>query len=424
MSQSFTSFPPFDIATRILVAVGCGLLVGLERQWSHKELGSRTFPIVSLLGALAALISPGFEVGAFAGIVVLIAVTAVRNLILNGAPETTTSAALMATFALGVLAGEGHVFTPAAAAILMTLMLSLKPQLSRFAVGLSGEEVRGAVLLALIGFVIYPVLPNRFVDTWGLFNPREVWLTIILISAIGFVNYILLRLFSARGLYYTAIFGGLVNSTATIAELTTLLRDSGENGEAQAGTVNLLTIISMFARNLVLLAIFSLSAGLMAVGPMLAMAATAAIFIWWRKAVTAETPALHLGSPLELRKVASFGVLFVLIQTGGSLGQKLLGSSGVIGVSVIGGLASSASSTAAAGTLAAHGSISPREAAICTVLTSIASMLVNLPILYRQFRNRRLIWRLALLSGVIALLGGAALTLEFLWPRLVEWLSA
>ena len=413
MSQPFTPFPPFDIATRVLVAVGCGLLVGLEREWSHKELGSRTFPIVSLLGALAALISPAFEVAGFAGIVALIVVGAVRNLMLNGAPETTTAAALLATFALGVLAGEGHVFTPAAAAILMTLMLSLKPQLSRFALGLKGEEVRGAVLLALIGFVIYPVLPNRFVDPWGLFNPREVWLTIILISTIGFVNYILLRRFSARGLYYTAIFGGLVNSTASIAELTTLLRDSGENGEAQAGTVNLLTVISMFARNLVLLSIFDLSAGLMALWPMLAMACAATIFIWWRKAVTTEAPSLHLRSPLELQKVASFGLLFVLIQTGGSLGQKLLGSSGVVAVSVIGGLASSASSTAAAATLAAHRSISPREAAICTVLTSVASMLVNLPILYRQFRNRRLVLRLALLSGVIALLGGAALALEF-----------
>jgi uncharacterized membrane protein (DUF4010 family) len=420
MSQTFAPFPPFDTATRILVAVGCGLLVGLERQWSHKELGSRTFPIVSLLGAVAALISPGFEVAGFAGIVVLIAVTAVRNLILNGAAETTTAAALMATFALGVLAGEGHVFTPAAAAILMTLMLSLKPQLSRFALGLNGEEVRGAVLLALIGFVIYPVLPNRFIDPWGLFNPREVWLTIILISTIGFVNYILLRLFSERGLYYTAIFGGLVNSTATIAELTTLLRDSGENGEAQAATVNLLTIISMFARNLVLLAIFSQSAGLIALWPILTMTCAAAIVVWRHKAATATSPSLELHSPLELQKVASFGLLFVLIQTAGSLGQKLLGSSGVVAVSVIGGLASSASSTAAAATLAAHGQISPRQAAICTVLTSIASMVVNLPIVYRQFRNRRLILRLALLSGVIALLGGAALALEFVWARFAK----
>ncbi len=171
--QTFTGFPPFDVATRILVAVGCGLLVGLERQWSHKELGSRTFPMVSLLGALAALISPTFVVAGFAGIVALIVVLGVRNLVMRIGAETTTAAALMVTFALGVLAGQGHVFTPAAAVILMTLMLSLKPQLSRFALGLEADEVRGAVLLALIAFVIYPVLPDRFVDPWGLFNPRE-----------------------------------------------------------------------------------------------------------------------------------------------------------------------------------------------------------------------------------------------------------
>lgn len=416
--QPFATFPPFDIATRILVAVGCGLLVGLEREWSHKELGSRTFPIVSLLGALAALISSGFVVAGFAGIVALIVVLGVRNMALQGAAETTTSAALMVTFALGVLAGQGHVFTPAAAVILMTLMLSLKPQLSRFALGLNAEEVRGAVLLALIAFVIYPVLPDRFVNPWGLFNPREDWLIIVLISAIGFVNYLLLRLFSERGIYYTAVFGGLINSTAAIAELSTLLRNAGENTEAQAVNVNLLTIVSMFARNVVLLAIFSWPAGLMAFGPILAMACAAAVIAWREHRVTTPAPGLHLGSPLELKKVASFGLLFVFIQTAGSLGQKLLGSSGIIVVSLVGGLASSASSTAAAATLAAHGRIAPHEAAICTVLTSIASMMANLPIVYRQFRNRQLIRRLVLVSGGIALLGVAVLAgVVFVGPR-------
>jgi uncharacterized membrane protein (DUF4010 family) len=407
IGQTSASFPPFDVATRILVAVGCGLLVGLERQWAHKELGSRTFPIVSLLGALAALISTGFVVAGFAGIVALIVVSGVRDLVLRGAAEITTSAALMVTFALGVLAGEGHVFTPAAAVILMTLMLSLKPQLSRFAVGLSEEEVRGAVLLSLIAFVIYPVLPDRFIDPWMVFNPREAWLIIVLISAIGFVNYVLLRLFSTRGLYYTAIFGGLVNSTAAIAELSTLLRDAGDNAAPQAITVNLLTIVSMFARNLALLAMISFRAGLLALWPILAMMCAAAILAVRQQVAADASPPLRLRSPLELRKVASFGRLFVAIQCAGSLGQRLLGSSGIVAVSLVGGLASSASSTAAAATLAAHGRIGPREAAVCSVLASIASMLANLPILYRQFRDPRLIRRLALLSGGIALLGGA-----------------
>ena len=409
MPENFAQFPPFDVAIRILVAVGAGLLVGLERQWAHKELGSRTFTLVSLLGALAALISPAFVIAAFAGVIALVAVVGVRNVVLRNATELTTSAALMVTFVLGVLAGEGHVFTPAAAVILMTLLLSLKPQLTRFAGGLKPEEVRGAVLLALIGFVIYPVLPNRNVDPWGLVNPREVWLTIILISAIGFVNYILLRVYSARGVYYTAVFGGLINSTAAIAELSTMLHGAGENTQGLAIAVNLLTVVAMFVRNLVLLSIFSAPAGLIALWPILAMAGVAAAMGWrWRHAAI-QGPPLELGSPLELRKVASFGLLFLLIQTAGALGQRLLGSSGIIVVSLIGGLASSASSTAAAAALVAHARISPFEAATCTVLSSIASMLVNLPIIYRQLRDRRLLRTLTFFSVGVALLGVAVL---------------
>jgi hypothetical protein len=31
-AQGFTAFAPFEVARHILVAVGCGLLVGLERE--------------------------------------------------------------------------------------------------------------------------------------------------------------------------------------------------------------------------------------------------------------------------------------------------------------------------------------------------------------------------------------------------------
>jgi uncharacterized membrane protein (DUF4010 family) len=86
-------------------------------------------------------------------LVVIVNIGAVRS---QRPLEATTSGALLVTFSLGVLIGQGHVFTPTASAIVMTLLLALKPQLSRFAGGLTQEEVRGAVLLGLIGFVIYP----------------------------------------------------------------------------------------------------------------------------------------------------------------------------------------------------------------------------------------------------------------------------
>ena len=165
-------FPPIEIATKLLLSLAIGLLVGFEREWSHKDLGVRTFAITCLFGMLAALIAPAFMLVALAEVIGLVVVANIATLRAQRTVETTTGGALLVTFALGVLIGQGHIFTPTASAIVMTLLLALKPQFARFAGGLTQEEVRGAVLLGLIGFVIYPVLPNRFVDPWSILNPR------------------------------------------------------------------------------------------------------------------------------------------------------------------------------------------------------------------------------------------------------------
>jgi len=53
MNQDFLNYPPGPIALKMTVAVGIGMLVGMERKWSHKEAGIRTFSIVALFGMLA-----------------------------------------------------------------------------------------------------------------------------------------------------------------------------------------------------------------------------------------------------------------------------------------------------------------------------------------------------------------------------------
>lgn len=74
-----------------------------------------------------------------------------------------------------------HLFTFVASAIVMTMLLAWKSELTR-------EEIRGAVLLGLIGFVIYPLLPNRFIDAWHLLSPRQSWMIVIVIGALEFAN--------------------------------------------------------------------------------------------------------------------------------------------------------------------------------------------------------------------------------------------
>src|SRR5580704_5290638 len=292
------SFIPLDIATKLALSLGVGLFVGFEREWSRKDVGVRTFALTALLGTLSSLVSLEFSLVALGAVALVIVLVNGRALLQKQNLEITTSVSLMVDFVLGVLIGQGHVFTPVAAALLLTLILSLKSELSSFAGGLRPEEIRSAVLLGLIGFVIYPLLPDRFIDPWKLINPRESWITVIVIAAIGFINYVLLRLYSDRGLLYTAVLGGLVNSTAPIAELAGWLRQPSDATNRMRTFFNFVTVVAMFARNLLLLAIFARQAVTVAVLPIAAMSCCAAIFVWFNRGSSHLAGELKLSSPL------------------------------------------------------------------------------------------------------------------------------
>src|ERR1700733_9198660 len=292
-----TAFPTAVTAVKLAVALAIGLLIGFERQWSHKDFGVRTFSLTALLGALTALIStPVMLMGMLATILIAVLLN-VRDIVASSSVEGTTSVALVVTFVLGALIGNGHMFTPVSCAIVATWLLSLKPQFQQFAGGLRAEEIRSAVLLGLFSFVVWPLLPNRYIDPWNLLQPREAWVTVVVVACIGFLNYVLLRIYGRRGVTLTAVLGGLVNSTAAAAELAVSLPAAGL--VSQTVRAVLLTSVAMFLRNAFLLGIFGRSAVRFAVLPLLAMMAVATYFAFRHRQVDANPNdvELHLASP-------------------------------------------------------------------------------------------------------------------------------
>jgi len=427
LHRSGAAFPLDEIALKAAVAIAVGMLVGIEREWSQKDIGVRTFALAALLGMLSALIPGPLIILSAASILIIIGFLNFSRAEAAGKLEATTSIALMLVFIMGVLVGGGHLFTPVACAILITILLSLKPQLRAFAGDLQPQEIRSALLLGLFGFVIWPLLPNRFIDPWSLIDPRQVWIIVIVVACLGFVNYVLLRIYGSKGVYTTALLGGLVNSTATVAELATRLPAAGL--EDKLAPAVLLTSAAMYVRNLVILAIFAQAAALQAWFPLLVMAGIS--FFWMIKPLRAqrqavastekhsepEAPGKHaslpnLGSPVSIETVLKFAALFLAIQIAGTLAQRHLGNSGLQIVSVIGGLVSSASTTAAAADLAFHGKTSALQAAIAVVLASIASVLINLPIMKRQSGTRRSLPTIVAATVIQIIAGAAALLLE------------
>jgi len=408
-------FPAYEVAARIGSSLGIGLLVGLEREWAHKEIGVRTFAIIALLGALTSLLEAPLTVTALVGAFLLVAFLNVQSLLRDRSLELTTSAALIVTLVLGALVGHGHFFAAVTSAIAMTMLLAWKAELSRFAGGLAPDEIRSAVLLGLLSLVIHPLLPDRFLDPWDLVNPRQAWVVVLVIAGLGFGNYWLLRLYGTKGAYYAAFLGGLVNSTATAAELAAQLgRSAGSAGLALA--LLLLTNVAMFARNLTIFVIFAPFAARDAATAFALMSFGMLPWVWPRgRRARLPSPQLQLTSPLSLRHVLAFGALFVALAAAGTLVERHFGGAGFLALSLVGGLISSASTTASAASLAASGTIAPETAGLAVVLASMASALASLPVVYVQTRGVRLFRMLALSTGVVVAIGLSVFAIRQAW---------
>ena len=380
------------------------MLVGFERESASKDVGIRTFGLTALLGAIAVLISPAYGLAAMVGVIVLVALLNARSLLANQSLEITTSAALLVSHALGVLVGLGHSFTPVAAAILMTLLLAWKLELRKFAGGVTIDELRSAVLLGLIGLVIYPILPDRFVDRWQLVNLRQAWITVVVIAGVAFVNYVLLRLYGHRGLGWTAILGGLVNNRAAIAELMSVLVGP------RLVSVILLATLAMFVRNMAILALFAPRALFTATGPLFAMGIVSLLLLTGQQPDEAGRD-LRLSSPISLRRVLSYGILFLVIQVIGTLAARLFGNFGLLIASGVTGMASSASASAAAANLSASGDIAPSLAGTAAVIASMASALTNLPVVFKRV-PRPVLLKIAFSTSAQVVVGIAALAVQ------------
>ena len=402
-------------AEKIAASAATGLLIGLQREWSHKDAGVRSFTIVALLGTLAWLVNP---ILAYIEVGVVLAVIALINIqfLSDKKPlEITTAISFALTNVLGILVGGGNFFLAFACAIVVTALLSWKTELVEFTSKLAVVEIRGTLLMCFIVAVVYPLLPTGYIDPWRIVNPRSIWLTVIIVSALNFVNYILLRQLGMKGMRYCAILGGLVNSAAT----SVLLGQEVKASEEFAASITpdfLLADLAMIVRNGVLVALFSLLVGpqasiavLVVLGPMAIVAAIIAVFMLLRsrkKTVPSQKPPLK--SPLSLRSVLTFGLLFLALTVIGGVAQHFFGSIGFLAVVVFGALASAASSSVLVGTQVSHHLIAPNAAAVAMYLASLVGLIENVVIFYTVARERHTSIRLALYTIPIALVGGLA----------------
>jgi uncharacterized membrane protein (DUF4010 family) len=362
------------------VALGIGLLIGLERERSKGEgpargpAGIRTFALASLLGAAA------IELGGVPLLAIAVAAAALLTALSywrtrESDPGLTTEIGLVIVPILGALAMSDPLFAAGLGAA-VAVIFAAKAPLHGLAKGvLSDAEIRDGLLFAIATLVVWPQLPDRSFGPFSVFNPHRVWLVVILVLAIGAAGHAALRILGRRkGLPLVGLAAGFVSSTAAIGSMAgRAARDPSTLNAAVAG--GMFSTVATFVQMSVLLSTVSpgtfvlLAPGLLAGG--LVAAAYAAAFVLRSSPSTepvSDSPgrAFSLGAALGLAAlVTGMSILTAAL-------KQWLGTPGVsVGVAVAGIVDAHAAGVSVA-TLVATNALDARDAVV-PILAAMSS---------------------------------------------------
>jgi uncharacterized membrane protein (DUF4010 family) len=303
-----------------------------------------------------------------------------------------------------VLVGLNQTIPAVIIAIVVTALLSVKTELQSIATELTAQEVHAAIEFGILAFVIYPILPDSPIDPWGVVNPRTIWLMVVLISGIGFLNYVIMKRYGSRGAAYTGFFGGLANSTAVMAEFADRLK--GEPGLVMvAVSAVLLSDVAMCLRNLFLCLVLAPALLPRLIAPFGAMMAIGGLYAYKYLARQQAVP-IKIQSPFSIRNALVFGTIFLAMVLLSAFAVLEFGSAGFLASSFLSGMVSSASATASSIALLQAGALDARTAALGIVIASMSSIIVKFPLAYlssdRQFLINVLTGAgLMMLAGII-----------------------
>jgi uncharacterized membrane protein (DUF4010 family) len=337
-----------EIFVRLGIALALGLLVGLERERSEAPLaGFRTFPLVTLLGALAALLAPDSGNWILAAGLLALALTIGVGDVLrlkDGTqthPGITTEVALLLMYLVGAGLMNGLLAPCVVLAGTLAVLLHLKERMHSLAHKLSEEDVLVLFRFVLIALVVFPMLPDRAFGPFEVLNPHEIWWMVVLIVGVGLASYIAYRLFGQKaGTLLAGVLGGLISSTATTASYARRVRAD----PALASTAALVVLIAstvVFVRVSVLLfAVAPAHAGVL-VPPVLALFACFALLcaLAWKRRTPAQVRAEHASEAAELRPALVFALIYAAVLFAVAAARHYFAGSGALyAVAAISGL--------------------------------------------------------------------------------------
>ncbi|NMB86369.1 MAG: MgtC family protein [Methanosaeta sp. PtaB.Bin018] len=386
--MNFVEIYPF------LVALLIGALIGTERQRRLAEdnvrgvAGLRTFTLIALLGALSATLSveygSGFAIAALATFTILVGIGYASSVTALGRIDFTGAVAAVVTFVLGMLSSfPDSILLAVALAIITTWILATRAITHHYVEALSETDLLDTLKMGIMALVIYPLLPETPPDPWGVLNPRQIWLFVVLVSLIGYVGYVLIRILGTeRGLSLTGILGGLASSTALASAMAS---EAKENREivSSAAFATAIASCTMFPRVLFIVLVVNRALFISLLPPLLIMTTVGVVLSYLlmirRRPIIGKE--VIVKDPFRIVPALKFGALFAIVLLASKLASLYFGDAGTYAASIIAGLADVDAITLSMATLA-QSTVDSNVAVTSIAIAAITNTLVKLAIAY------------------------------------------
>ena len=316
-----------SLLARLLCSLALGFLIGLEREYAQRVVekeeqfaGVRTYTFIALFGFLCALLAERYgDALLLVGLGGLIA-TVITTYVLtakSGSLGITTELAGMLAFLIGVLAFNGEMLLAALITVVITSLLSLKLKLHAFIAQLGPQDIRAIIQFVVISALVLPFLPTEQFGPGAVWNLREIWTMVILVTGIGLAGYLIAKFVGTRkGTLLTGVLGGLVSSTATTLSFSRQARADPGAHQVIAAVGVIAATATLYPRILLEAWTVNPALGAQMLVPVLFITLVAFGIAWAvhrrdGKKHTAEVP---LTNPLSFTVALQFAAIYMAVQ--------------------------------------------------------------------------------------------------------------
>ena len=209
---------------KIIISFFCGFVIGIERTRVEAQYGARDHIFFSMISTSLIILhdtffpaSEGFIIIVlfFGGMIIFLLIGSIYRLFREGDPGYTSTLSMILAMIVGVMCYYSE-YLAIAISVIFLIILSTKKQFNKIR-GLKEIEWTGTVEFIAIVVLLYILIPDNL-EIYGIVV-KSIIVIFIVILAVKYFSYFLLKSTNEKNLYYLSFLGGFAHSEATTVEL-------------------------------------------------------------------------------------------------------------------------------------------------------------------------------------------------------------